>query len=42
VLAAAYALAVYRIGTPPEAPPGAPPPEPPASRRTTEATTRPA
>ena len=41
-LAAAYALAVYRIGTPPEAPPGARPPEPPASRGTPEATTRPA
>jgi hypothetical protein len=41
-LAAAYAIAVYRIGTPPEALPGAPPPEPPAARREPDATTRPA
>jgi hypothetical protein len=41
-LAAAYAIAVYRIGTPPEAPLGAPPPGPPSSRREPDATTRPA
>jgi hypothetical protein len=38
-LAAAYAIAVYRIGTPPETPPGAPPPEAPASHREPDAIT---
>lgn len=41
-LVAAYEIAVYRIGTPPEAPSGTPPSEPPTPPRpATEATARP-
>ena len=42
LLAAAYGIVVYRIGTPPEAPPGIPPPEAPATHREPDAVTGPA